>query len=207
MLDIPIKRPRKPVAAVVALLPRKQRKQRGWIAHRCGTEDKTAHHGEDGGIGADAEADREYGNRGDGGVLEECAKTVAQIARQRLEPGQSAALAQRLAGLLCATQANEGLSASFDRSEPGADAGFSMHRHVAFELGVEVVAGSAGTKKVNDAHTEGAQSGSNRVHHGLLLYLSGRREKAGQNLGGLLPIGRGFAYLPLAGPGQLIELC
>ena len=67
---------------------------------------------EDGGVGADAEGQRDDGRRGEGGAAPQQVDTMAQVARQIVEPGKASLVAHRLHGLRDAAGRDPGYAPS-----------------------------------------------------------------------------------------------
>jgi hypothetical protein len=61
-----------------------------------------------------------------------------RILHEAFEPGEGAAFAMGLAGLLCAAETDEGLAARFLWAEAGSDAFVGVQRDVGFEFRGEV---------------------------------------------------------------------
>jgi hypothetical protein len=105
-----------------------------------------------------------------------------------------------LARLLCAAKPNEGLAAGFFLREAGADAGVSVERDVGIEFGREVGVCALSGEEAAETKDEGA-----KLTHRNSSGLFGRGEEAGEDGGGLLPLGGGFLQLAVAGAGELIK--
>ena len=73
------------------------------------------HQAEDGGACADAEGKREYGGDGETGASAQRAQAIASVLEKGIKPGQGAAFAMSLAGLLYAAETDQGLAARFLR--------------------------------------------------------------------------------------------
>jgi hypothetical protein len=78
---------------------------------------------------------------------------------ERFEPGEDAALAMGLAGLLCAAELDERLSAGFFHGEAIADARVSVQSDVAFEFSVELAFDARAMKESAETKDEGSEFG------------------------------------------------
>jgi hypothetical protein len=124
-----------------------QSEQRGGIANGRRPQDKAADHGKDGGVCADAEADGEDGDGCGSAMPGESAKRIGNVAEERLDPGESAALAVKLSNLLRTSEANESLTAGLFRVESGTESRIGVQGNMRFKLGSEVgFMGSRGKK-------------------------------------------------------------
>src|ERR1700741_5331338 len=101
-------------------------------------QQKGVHHTENGGVGANAESEREDGDDGEAGTLAQGARGVAQILEQRLDEGKRTPLAIELLGGLEATELHERLAAGFLRSHAGAQIVIHVHLEMAFHFGGEL---------------------------------------------------------------------
>src|SRR5438552_1527874 len=119
-----------------------QGQQRGRISDRSGAQHESADHGEDGRVGADAEADGKNRDSSNDSVPSKCAQSLASILQEILQPRNAAAFAMRLAGLFCTAEMNEGLASGFIGSEAGSEAIVGVHVYVGFEFGGEVSIGA-----------------------------------------------------------------
>src|SRR5580698_747005 len=197
-----IKRVWEVVAASFAIVRGAQFEQCGGIADGRGAQHKAAHHGEDGCVGSDAQADGKNCDRGDSAVFPEGTETMFEIAEDGFEPGERAPFAMRLADLLRAAKTDESLAARFGCIEAGTDACVGVEGQMAFELCGKFcflpprVEESAQTKRK-----------CSELSHRYSLGFFSRRKKSRQDVGGLLPLGRGVFQLAMAGLGELVEFC
>jgi len=155
--QVGVLRPGEWIAALIAGADGVNRNQRGRIAHRWRTQDETADHGEDGCVGADAEADGKHGDRGDAGMFPQCPHSVGKITQERFQSGQAAALALSLAGLLRSAEPDEGLAAGFFGTETGADAVLGVHGHMALQLGRKFTVAALAAEHSPQAKPQGSQ--------------------------------------------------
>ncbi len=90
---------------------------------------------------ADAQGKNEHGDDGEAAVAAQAAKSVAEVLKQNVEPGQAARLAVVFASLLDAAEADEGLAAGFFGRHAALDVffdgEFEMRGHLGVELTVE----------------------------------------------------------------------
>jgi hypothetical protein len=85
---------------------------------------------------------------------EQGAQAIASVLEKGIEPGKGAAFAMSLLDLLHAAETDEGLAAGFLRRQAGADAVLGMERHMSFEFGAEVVAGTARVEETEKTKAE-----------------------------------------------------
>ncbi len=90
--DVGEERPGERVAAFVVFGGVEGEKSCG-IADGSGVQDEPANHGEDGGVGADAECEREDCDESEGGFAEEKARGVAEIAKEGFGDGEGVLIA------------------------------------------------------------------------------------------------------------------
>src|SRR3979409_17999 len=90
--------------------------------------------GENGGVRAHAESDREHDNGGESGILQEHARAIAKILRKCIEQGKTPPLAVFLLGLLETPELDECIAPRFCRAHARAQIVFDVHLEMAFHL-------------------------------------------------------------------------
>ncbi len=134
VLKIMVDRKRKGIAALFSPLRDMKRQQRRRIADRRRTQHESAHHGKDSGVGADAEADGEYGNGGNRWMFRKRPNAVAKVTHERFEPRHTVALALRLHDLFFTAELDDGPPARFIRCQAGTKAVVNVHGDVRLEF-------------------------------------------------------------------------
>ena len=89
---------------------------------------------EDGGVGADAEREREDGREGEGGSATKAAQRVRHIAEGLIDDRHAAAIAIRLFRRLEPAKLQDGVAARLVGRHAGPDAGVDVQLQVALEL-------------------------------------------------------------------------
>src|SRR6266446_443050 len=117
------------------LLPHHHQTIGFWIGQR--PKKHGINQGENGGIRAHAESDREHNNSSEAGVFAEHARTEAQVLPQNLKEWKTAPVAVDFFGLFDAAEFHEGLAPCFWGAQAGAQIVFDVHLEMAFHLGGE----------------------------------------------------------------------
>ena len=101
---------------------------------RQGAQEHRIDHGEDGGGGADAQAEREHHRCGESGIAAQHPRGVGEVPRQRLQKWNAAAVAVALFGRFNAAQPDDRLSPGLGRRKAGANAVFHVQLKVGFQF-------------------------------------------------------------------------
>ena len=139
--------------------------QSGGVAHRRRAKHEAAHHGEDGGVGADTQADREHRNGRRAAVLAERSNRIAQVPQQILQPGQRPPLAISLPRLLRSAQANQRLPPRFVTAQSSAHPVLRMHRHMALDLRGKIILCFPRARHSPQPHPQRSQPTHRKPHH------------------------------------------
>ena len=135
-------------------------------------EQRRVDHAEDGGVGADAERERDHGDSSEAGGLGERAESEAHVAPKFLQPRQAAGVAVRFTGLIDAAESNARLTSRHLRCHAGADivrgGGFKVLGQLCVEVGIERGLGEDGPESRQPAinrrvHGAGAPPGAVRM--------------------------------------------
>ena len=155
--NVGIERPGEIVTAFVAI-GGVERKESGRIANGSGMKDETRNHGEDGGVGANAERESEDSNGGEGGFVAKEASGETEIFCEGFNGGESALVADGLFSLFQATEGEEGLTAGFFGRHAASKVVVNVELEVEREFGVEVaVVSGVFTKEIDEALESGAK--------------------------------------------------
>src|ERR1019366_3243331 len=163
-------------------------------------EEDAVYHAEDRGCGADAECKRGDGCDRENRVAAKSAQRIAHVTQQILKPRKRPPFAVCLPRQLRATQSEQRLPTGLFGTEAGTDSILRVHCYVALKLSRKLVVLSPTESETAQPHPQCSEP----VHHFPLCFM-GRRQKARQDFGGLLPLGCSLAHAALAGFGELIE--
>ena len=125
------------------------------VGHRA--EENGVDEAEDGGVGADADGQREDGESGKGGAATQLAEGVAEILGEGFECGPGAMVADGLLDLLDAAAVTQGGAAGFFGGHAGGDAFVGEEAGVGADFGIEAMLDLLLVEQVADG---GAQPGS-----------------------------------------------
>ena len=162
--EIGVKRQREGVAAAFSRRGRVKREQGGGIAHRRRLEHEAADHGEDGGVGANAQRDRKDSDQRGDPMARERAEAGAQVAHKNFKPGQRGAIAIELARRLGAAEVDESLSAGLSHGQAALHAALGVQRDMGFQLRIEVTRAAAGRNGVRKAEKKGTELSAKAIH-------------------------------------------
>ncbi len=122
----------------VGLIVIGQPDQLAGIAKRQRTQQQRVHHAEDGGTGADAEADNQNRKGSETGIAPQRAKGIGQVLEQSIQSRQAAGFAMQFARRFDAAERSKRAAASFFRRHALADILVDGHLQVSRQLGIEI---------------------------------------------------------------------
>src|SRR5271167_715786 len=111
---------------------------------------------EDGGVGSNAEGERENDDEREAGIFAKDAPGVAKVAQQSFDRGQAFAIAPGLLGLFEAAEFDQGLAAGFNRRHSGPKVVFDVKLEMAFHFCGEFALAAVLAKEAGDSNEQRA---------------------------------------------------
>jgi hypothetical protein len=120
-------------------------------------KDEARDHGEDGGVGGDAEGKSENDNKGEGRRFPKATRSKANVLEESFESGESALITDALFGLFEATELEEGGATGILGSEAAAEIVVDVKLQMRGKFSVQFPFKARTAKQVKDAVESGAK--------------------------------------------------